>query len=91
MVFVLSKANILLPSADGSRVFPLHRAQLVEVPSWAAETVYFKALVADGDIAPTNRSDKAVQDAADKPVRKKKTADRDKPAEPQEPADPQKD
>ena len=54
------------------------------MPGWAAETAYFKALVADGDIVPTNRSDKAVQDAADKPVRKKKTADWDKPAEPQE-------
>lgn len=91
MAFVLSKANIILPSADGSQAFPLHREQLVEVPDWAAETAYFKALVADGDIVPTNRSDKAIQDAADKPVRKKKTADWDKPAEPQEPADQQKD
>lgn len=91
MAFVLSKANIILPSADGSQTFPLHREQLVEVPDWAAETAYFKALVADGDIVPTNRSDKAVQDAADKPVRKKKIADWDKPAEPQEPADPQED
>lgn len=91
MAFVLSKANIILPSADGSQTFPLHREQLVEVPGWAAETAYFKALVADGDIVLTNRSDKAVQDAADKPVRKKKTADWDKPAEPQEPADPKED
>ena len=91
MAFVLSKANIILPSADGSQTFPLHREQLVEVPDWAAETAYFKALVADGDIVPTNRSDKAIQDAEDRPVRKKKPAGQQEPAEPQAPADPQED
>lgn len=69
MVFVLSKANILLPSADGTQAFPLHREQLAEVPDWAAGTAYFKALVADGDIVPTDHSDKATQAAAEKPTR----------------------
>lgn len=39
------------------------------IPDWAAETAYFKALVADGKIVPAGMSDSETQAAAEKPVR----------------------
>ena len=46
------------------------RAGLMEtVPDWAVKTAYFHALVADGKIVPSGRSDKSAQVAAEKKVR----------------------
>ena len=68
-MFVLSKRNIILPSPDGTASVRLAREQLAEVPGWAAETEYFRALVADGKLVLTGRSDKETQTADEKKVR----------------------
>ncbi len=67
-MFVLSKRNIILPSPDGSVSVRLARDGMCAIPDWAAETAYFKALVADGKIVPAGMSDSETQ-AAEKPVR----------------------
>ena len=56
-MLVLSKRNIDLPGPDGASV-RLRRGELAVVPDWAADTEYFKALVADGKVVPSGRSDK---------------------------------
>lgn len=66
-MFVLSKRNVDLPGPGG--VVHLSRGQMADVPDWAAETGYFKALVADGKIVPSGKSDKATQAAAEKKVK----------------------
>lgn len=66
-MFVLSKRNIDLPGPGG--VVHLSRGQMVDVPAWATDTAYFKALVADGKIVPSATSDKSTQAAAEKKVK----------------------
>lgn len=66
-MFVLSKRNIDLPGPGG--VVHLSLGQMADVPAWAADTAYFKALVADGKIVPSATSDKATQAAAEKRVK----------------------
>ena len=66
-MFVLSKRNVDLPGPGG--VVHLSRGQLADVPSWAADTAYFKALVAYGKIVPSATSDKSMQAAAEKKVK----------------------
>lgn len=68
-MFVLPKRNIILPSQDGSTSVRLRAGLMETVPDWAAETPYFKALVKDGKIVPSNASDKSAQAAAEKKVR----------------------
>ena len=68
-MFVLSKRNIILPAPDGSADVRLRAGRRETVPDWAAETPYFKALVRDGKIVPTDTSDKSTQTAADKKVK----------------------
>ena len=68
-MFVLSKRNIIIPAPDGSASVHLARGQMVDVPDWAADTAYFKALVADGKIVPSATTDKATQAAAEKKVK----------------------
>ena len=75
-MFVLSKRNIILPAPDGSAAVRLRTGMMETVPDWAAETPYFKALVRDGKIVPTDTSDKSTgtsdretQTAADKKVK----------------------
>ena len=68
-MFVLSKRNIDLPAPDGGAVVHLRRGQMMDVPAWAADTAYFKALVADGNIVPSATTDKATQAAAEKKVK----------------------
>ena len=68
-MFVLSKRNIILPSPDGSVSVRLARDGMCAIPDWAAETAYFKALVADGKIVPAGMIDSETQAAAEKPVR----------------------
>lgn len=67
-MLVLSKRNIDLPGPDGAPV-RLRRGELAVVPDWAADTEYFKALVADGKVVPSGKSDKQTQAAAEKKVR----------------------
>lgn len=68
-MFVLSKRNIEIPAPDGSAVIRLRAGVMGTVPDWAANTEYFKALVADGKIVPSSKSDKATQAAAEKKVK----------------------
>lgn len=68
-MFVLSKRNIIIPAPDGSQSIRLAREQLTDVPDWAVETDYFRALVKDGKIVPTDKSDKSTQEAAEKKVK----------------------
>ena len=74
-MFIVSKRNILLPSLDGSQVFPVRKDFIGEIPDWAAETAYFQSLVADGKIGvPSSSKDQQVVLEAEKPVRRKKPA-----------------
>ena len=68
-MLVLSKRNIIIPAPDGSTAVRLRAGLMETVPDWAAETPYFKALVKDGKIVPSNASDKSAQVAAEKKVR----------------------
>ena len=68
-MFVLSKRNIIIPAPDGSTSVRLRAGLMETVPDWAANTEYFKALVADGKIVPSGTSDKETQKAAEKKVK----------------------
>ena len=68
-MFVLSKRNIVIPAPDGTASVRLRAGMMETVPDWAAETEYFKALVADGKIVPSGTSDKETQKAAEKKVK----------------------
>ena len=68
-MFVLPKRNIILPSPDGSVSVRLARDVMTNVPDWATETGYFQALVRDGKVVPSGRSDKSAQAAAEKKVK----------------------
>ncbi len=66
-MFVLPKRNILLPWAGGT--VRLARGVMANIPDQAAETAYFKALVADGKVVPSTTKDRDTQAAAEKKVR----------------------
>ena len=68
-MLVLSKRNIVIPAPDGSTSVRVRRDFLGEVPDWAAETEYFRALVADGKIVPTGKRDAETQAASEKKVK----------------------
>lgn len=68
-MFVLPKRNIVLPSPDGSAPVRLGRGIMTDIPDWAAGTSYFRALVEDGKIVPSGKSDKETQAAAEKKVK----------------------
>lgn len=68
-MFVLSKRNIVIPAPDGSIAVRLARGQMATVPDWAAETPYFHALVSDGKLVPSGKSDRETQAAAEKKVK----------------------
>lgn len=69
-MFVMAKRRVLLPSKDGSLSHLVPRDYVGEIPDWAADTDYFRALVADGKIAvPNSRKDKDTQAADEKAVK----------------------
>lgn len=68
-MFILSKRSLILPSPDGSTSVRVRRDFLGEVPDWAAETEYFRDLVADGKIVPTGKRDAETQAASEKKVK----------------------
>lgn len=68
-MLVLSKRNIVIPAPDGSTSVRLRAGLMEIIPDWAANTPYFRALVADGKIVPSDTSDKSTQAAAEKKVR----------------------
>ena len=60
-MFIFSRNHVRLPSKDGSLSFDVPRGYIGEVPEWAADTKYFRALVADGKISlPKSTADKDV-------------------------------
>ena len=68
-MFIFSKRNVILPSPDGSTSVRVKRDFVGEIPDWAAETEYFRALVADGKIAVTGKADKETQAVDEKKVK----------------------
>jgi hypothetical protein len=68
-MFVVSKRNIEIPAPDGSTVVRLRSGLMETVPDWAVNTEYFKALVGDGKIVPSDKSDRSAQAAAEKKVK----------------------
>lgn len=74
-MFILAKRNLLLPSPDGSQSCRVGRGFLGEIPDWAAKTAYFSALVQEGKIVVTQKSDKATQAAAEKKMKTRRGAD----------------
>lgn len=68
-MLVLSKRNIIIPAPDGSASVRLRAGLMETVPDWAAKTPYFRALVRDGKIVPSDRSDKSAQAASEKKVK----------------------
>ena len=68
-MFVVSKRNIEIPAPDGSTVVRLRSGLMETVPDWAVNTEYFKALVGDGTIVPSDKSDRSAQAAAEKKVK----------------------
>lgn len=66
-MFVLPKRNVEIPWVGGT--VHLTRGTMTNIPDAAAETVYFKALVADGKVVPSGTSDRETQAAADKKVK----------------------
>lgn len=69
-MFIMSKRNVILPSVDGTKKHKVSRDFVGDIPDWATETAYFRALVADGKISvPASHQDKDTQDAADSKVK----------------------
>ena len=68
-MFVVSKRNIEIPAPDGSTVVRLRSGLMETVPDWAVNTKYFKALVGDGKIVPSDKSDRSARAAAEKKVK----------------------
>nr|DAD70885.1 MAG TPA: hypothetical protein [Siphoviridae sp. ctvok7] len=66
-MFVLPKRNVEIPWVGGT--VRLTRGTMTAIPDAAAETAYFKALVADGKVVPSDTSDRETQAAHDKPVK----------------------
>lgn len=68
-MLVMAKRNVMLPSADGTKKHAVSRDYVGDIPDWATETAYFRALVADGKIVvPDSHKDKDIQDAAESKV-----------------------
>ena len=73
-MFVVSKCNIIVPSKDGMRTFPMPKGFMGEVPDWVTDTRYFAELVKDGKVGvPNSKKDRDVANVVEKPVRGKKT------------------
>ena len=68
-MFVLSKRNIILTAPDGSAVIQLRAGMMETIPDWAAETSYFRALVAGGKVGPSGASDRETRRAVEKTVK----------------------
>lgn len=68
-MFILAKRSVILPSRDGTMKHNVKRDFMGDIPDWAAETAYFRALVADGKIViPDSHKDKDTQAAAEDKV-----------------------
>lgn len=69
-MFIYSDRNVILRSQDGAQAYPVRRGFVGEIPDWAGDTDYFRALVKDGKISlPASHKDKDVQAAEEKPAK----------------------
>lgn len=69
-MFIYSDRNVILRSRDGAQAYPVRRGFVGEVPDWAGDTDYFRALVKDGKISlPASHKDRDVQAAEEKPAK----------------------
>lgn len=69
-MFIYSNRNVILRSQDGAQAYPVRRGFVGEIPNWAGDTDYFRALVKEGKITlPASHKDKDVQAAEEKPAR----------------------
>lgn len=69
-MFIMSKRNIELPSADSSKTYKVARDYVGNIPDWACGTPYFQALVKDGKIVvPASTKDKDLSAANGAPVK----------------------
>ena len=67
-MFIVSKRNIILPGPDGQKLH-IPKDYMGEIPSWAAKSDYFKALVKDGKIIVSkSKKDRDVQTAEEPPA-----------------------
>lgn len=67
-MFIMSKRNIELPSPDGRQKHVVKKGFMGDIPGWAAETPYFRALVEDGKIVvPASKKDSDIAEAAEEP------------------------
>ena len=81
-MFVLAKRNIIIPSAEpGVPPVALKKDGFADVPVWAESSPYFQALVSDGKLIVTDRTDKSTQDAADKKLKPRRGKTDEVPAE----------
>ena len=81
-MFVLAKRNIIIPSTEpGIQPVALKKDGFADVPAWAESSPYFQALVSDGKLIVTDRTDKSTQDAADKKLKPRRGKTDEVPAE----------
>lgn len=68
-MIILSKRNIIIPSADGKVKRFIPKDYIGKVEDWVTKTEYYKALVADGKIVESNTTkDKDIDKAAEQPI-----------------------
>lgn len=80
-MFVVSKRNIILPGPNGEK-FHMPRDYMGPVPAWAEESVYLKALEADGKvIISASGGDKDIDTAEKKRKKAPKVPKEDDPPE----------
>ena len=76
-MFVLAKRSVILPSKDGRQHHFVPRDFVGDIPDWAAETDYFRALVAEGKIGvPESHKDRDTQTEAEKPAKVRRKAEK---------------
>lgn len=81
-MFIVAKRNIMIPEPNGDTSFFIPIGYMGNVPEWAANTAYFWELVNDGKIVISESTkDKALDEAAAKPVTDRARKPRDKKPE----------
>ena len=69
-MFIMARRNIELPSSDSTQIHRVAKGFVGDIPDWAADTAYFRALVEDGKIVvPASTKDKDLNGAAKTPIK----------------------
>lgn len=87
-MFIMAKRNIELPSGDGSQKHKVARGFIGEIPDWACDTPYFRALAKDGKIViPASKKDSDIAAAGtEHPEEDKKPEEGKSPEEGKKPS-----